>query len=327
MRRILLLLLLSLTSSAYCQPASILIIESYHKEFPWDKSFNRGIISTVGNDHQYHHFYMDTKRISANEFNAKAELAWLEYQQLKPDIVVLADDNAINLLSAKFALTATPVVFLGLNSNPRDYGLNTYDNFTGVLERPLFKRSILLAEQTAPLNKKNNILVLFDDGATSRTAVASISGRERNIQIGNSNIDIKLTRYISDWREQVLSSKANGYDLLFIGLYHTLINSNEQHIPPRDVINWTNHNAPLPHFGFWDFSINEQGNIGGYVLDGYKHGELAGSLILKIISGKQPSDLPYVVDRHGRFLFSQAGVKKWKLNITKELNKKADWTN
>ncbi|QFU24867.1 hypothetical protein FM038_023880 [Shewanella eurypsychrophilus] len=326
MRSVSLLLLLLHICTSYCQAGSILIIESYHQEYPWDVNFNQGIRTIVKDKLEFHHAYMNTKRLPTVEFIQQADLAWQQYLTLKPDLVVLADDNAIRLLSSRFAKTEIPIVFLGLNSNPRDYDLHTFTNFTGVLERPLFKRSILLVNQTLANRKDKKVLVLFDNSRTSKAAVESlIQPEQEQLRLGNTQVNLELSLSYTAWQRTVLAAKEKGYDAIYIGLYHTLVDKHGSNTSPSEVMTWTNRNSPVPHFGFWEFSIGSKSNIGGYVLDGFEHGKLAGELILQILAGKEPSDLPYISDKQGQYLFSTAGVEKWSIVIPKEIKAKSIW--
>ena len=54
------------------------------------------------------------------------------------------------------------------------------------------------------------------------------------------------------------------------------------------ALKWISEHTPVPNFGFWDLASPPRGNIGGYVLDGYHHGELAANMALKILAGEKP---------------------------------------
>ena len=45
---------------------------------------------------QLHSFQMDTKRIPVEQFETKANEAFEYYNELKPSVVILGDDNALN---------------------------------------------------------------------------------------------------------------------------------------------------------------------------------------------------------------------------------------
>ena len=85
---------------------------------------------------------MDNKRLPKEQFAERADLAWKYIQSQAPQLVILADDNAVNLLHQRLNDSLIPVVYLGVNMNPREYHLNEHKRFTGVIERPLLRRSL-----------------------------------------------------------------------------------------------------------------------------------------------------------------------------------------
>ena len=187
---ILYLLLVISFAPATSIAAHILVIESYHAQYPWDNGYKKALTETLGQDHTFSFFQMDTKRLPKSKYAKMAELAWQEYLTLKPDIVVLGDDNALSYVGPKLKHTKTPTVYLGINNNPRNYSIADAKNITGVLERPLLKRSLLLIDEIIPQISK--VLVLFDSGATSNVALQSYFDGQNIIKIGNIEVDIYL---------------------------------------------------------------------------------------------------------------------------------------
>lgn len=74
----------------------ILVIESYHAEYPWDQSYLAGLRDKLPG-YQIHTFEMDTKRLPKSEFDTQAEKAWRRFEEIRPELVVLGDDNAVKL--------------------------------------------------------------------------------------------------------------------------------------------------------------------------------------------------------------------------------------
>ncbi len=313
-------LLLSLPTGA----ANLLLIESYHAEYPWDQSYKAGIRAILGDKHQFHTFALDTKRLPKVQFKIQADSAWQRYLELKPDLVFLADDNALMLLHERFSQTQTPVVYLGINGNPRDYGIKHTGNITGVLERPLFKRSLLMAQAMLPTQPPHKFLLLFDSGYTSDTAVASIKKLNQNLMIGNNQIDIEQHQKFSSWQSSVSSARERGYDAVFVALYQTLQDDKQQTVDELQVARWTHDNATVPHFGFWHFSVGPEGNIGGYILDGNKHGRIAGTIAKQILAGKMPAEIFPKMDTSGAYLFSESGLKRWQLSLPERVREQAE---
>ncbi len=159
-------LLLAGMAQADAAEKTILLIESYHADYPWDVSYKSGLQEVLQSKYTLKHFEMNTKRLPTSQHREMAELAWKKYQELKPDLVIIGDDAGLSHLGPRFAETTTPVVYLGINNNPRNYFTHAPDNITGILERPIFKRSILSIKSLLPRAK--NVLVLFDTDVTSQ---------------------------------------------------------------------------------------------------------------------------------------------------------------
>ncbi|QYJ86357.1 hypothetical protein K0I73_00880 [Shewanella mesophila] len=270
---------------------------------------------------------MDTKRLPAEQHAARSEAAWKVLTESKPDLIILADDYAVSSLSERLGNDTTPVVFLGLNANPRNLSLHYYENFTGVLERPLFRRALLFADKLlTKKDERKKLLMMFDNSRTSAVAISQIRNHSTSISIGKLDIDFDMIDTENNWQRTILESKSLGYDAIFIGLYHTLTKEDGSHAEPNIIIQWTATHSPLPHFGFWDFSIGPEANIGGYVLDGYIHGRMAGELVVQILAGSDIRQLHYVSDQTGRLLFSRSGLLRWNITLPDIMAEHSYWT-
>ncbi|QYK01586.1 ABC transporter substrate-binding protein [Shewanella psychrotolerans] len=320
---VLLLLFCCLPSAA----ADLLFVHSYHEGYPWVQDYRRAILDNLSQPAQVDNFFLDSKRLPYEEYVKRADMAWNRIKSLKPDMIVLADDNAIKLLSERIATTNIPVVILGLNTNPRDHGIQKFQQFIGVLERPLFKRSLLLVDTILPKAESRKLLILSDNSATSLAALNPISEELKPIRLGNLTIEFELVESERAWHQAVLNAKKAGYQGIFIALYHSLTSEQGEHVDPQKIIAWTAKESPVPNFGFWDFTIGKQANTGGYVLNGYEHGKLAATLINKLLHGAKAEDLGYISDSKGSFRFSLSGVARWHLSIPKEMSDKAQWVD
>lgn len=210
---------LALPAAAFA--ANILVIESYHYQHPWDASYRQALRQQLGKNNTLHFFYLDTKRIPKESFNEQANKAWNAYLAMNPNLVILGDDNAINLLALRITANNTPVVYLGMNGNPRRSGFYGVKNLTGVLERPLMKRNIHEMGQLVPNAKR--ALILFDDSDVSHTAIAA-GGNQNSLQLGNMTVDIKqINNYRSSGSRRWIRPRTTAI-LIFVGLYPVLQN-------------------------------------------------------------------------------------------------------
>ncbi|WP_108651183.1 ABC transporter substrate-binding protein [Dongshaea marina] len=305
----------------------VLVIESYHAEYPWDASYKEGLQSELGSDYQLDFFEMDTKRLARERHLQRANAAWEHYQQTKPDLVILGDDNAIRFLGPLLAQNSVPVVYLGLNNNPRDYSIYGAPNITGVLERPLIKRSIASASQFFTPHPKR-ILLLLDSGQTSETIYKEIFNDQPNNTFLKISVDVRLVGSWERWQKLVKQSKKQGYDLLFVGLFHTLRNHQNQHIPAQEVLQWTSTHTPIPPLGLWDFAVGKDKTIGGLVLYGKEQGITAAWIARQILEqGVSPGKIHPVPAEKGRYLFSRSQLEKWNTKLPDFIETKAQWVD
>ncbi|MGF1697920.1 hypothetical protein L4C54_19855 [Vibrio lamellibrachiae] len=302
----------------FCFPAAagkILLIESYHSEFPWDKEYIQGIKSRVNVDHELVTFQMDTKRIPQSQYADKADKAWDYYQNHKPDIVLLGDDNALKYMLPKLYNEPISIVFLGINSNPRGL-LAEYRGqaeITGILERPLLLKNIKSITQLMQMDQ-GKVLVLFDSGTTSHIANTFIStqfeGALRQLKVEVTSYNVET---ISEWKSLVTDAKKDGYQAIVIGLYHTLVDEQLNNVDANNVLSWTNQNTPIPIFGFWDFSVGQGKTIGGIVLFGESQGSAAGAIAEQILQGKSASKIPIKTGEKGKAMYSRQEAARWNL--------------
>ncbi|MFH2094018.1 MAG: ABC transporter substrate binding protein [Pseudomonadota bacterium] len=315
---------LILCSLCFSDDKTIFVVESYHTEYPWDISYKKGIESILGKDYTLVYFQMDTKRLPVEQFEHRAQLAFEMYKKINPILVMLGDDNALKFLGPKFSKTKTPVVYFGINNNPRDYNVTHYDNITGVLERPLSIPSIVyLNDIIEP--KLEKLLILFDSGISSKAAIQVMFSDRTSVKLANIQIDLKLIGDFSEWKKTISDAQKNGYGAVILGLYHTIVDENKKHVSHNQVIEWTSINTPVPSFGFWDFSVGADKMIGGRVTTGFSQGEEAAKMAKEILGGKKISQISPVMEKKNRFLFSRSQLKKWKITLPENISSKADF--
>ncbi|MGR3038839.1 hypothetical protein ABMY36_02265 [Vibrio vulnificus] len=307
--------LLAALAVPFVNSAEILVIQSYHSEFEWDKSYLHGISQELGDRAQLETFEMNTKRVPKEQYVAMANKAFAKYQTMKPDIVVLGDDNAFHYVYPKLYDEPISMVFLGVNSNPRKL-LSQYHGqakVTGILELPLFVKNVaeikrLLAKD--PLK----IWVMFDSGVTSNIAEAYI---ERQYQMIKQSLDVELTVHLIDteekWQTVIKQAKDQDVDAILVGLYQALVDKQGNNVPAENILTWSHANSEVPLFGFWDFSVGKGKTVGGVVLFGEAQGRQVGQIINQILDGKPADSIPIQIGNQGRPLYSESEFRRWNL--------------
>ena len=102
---VLLLVSLSVSIVGCAQPSQkVLLIFSYHPEYSWVVEETKGaedILRDKGVETEK--FYLDTKRNTSTDWKKKvAEAAVEKIGEFKPDVVIVFDDNACELVAKKY---------------------------------------------------------------------------------------------------------------------------------------------------------------------------------------------------------------------------------
>lgn len=299
-----------------CTPlwaAKVLVIESYHPEYPWDADYLRAIDEVLGAGNDIETLYLDTKRLQPAEFDARADQLAEQTLALAPDVILMGDDNALAYMGPRLKNAGIPVVFFGVNGNPEQYGLADMDMLTGVLERPLFRQTVRHLRKVMSQNKR--FLVLMDDSETMRNAVNEAWGEVRRIDIQGSQLDLLLTNEAERWQNAIRTAHDN-YDAVIFGTHHTLRYSDQRYAEPDELMAMAYRESQVPLFAFWDFFVGEGMTAGGYVLSGYDQGKTAARMADLILRDIHPSSIPIIQGEAGNYLYSRSGMERWNITLS-----------
>jgi len=320
----LLLFSILFSTSAFSKKEKILLVNSYHKGFEWVDDYSRAIIETLGKDYEIHSHDMNTKRIPKKDFENAAIKVIKKFDQLKPSVVILGDDNALSLTGSKLLKKKANIVFLGINNNPREY-FNSQDLFKmhGVLEQPLIRRSITFLQEI--LSSKLKVARLQYDTCNSSEYVIERSFHgEKSLSLGSVTTKLNQVTTYEQWQKGIKEAKAKGFDALFAGFYYCLFDKNKKHVNHDKIIKWSAINTQIPIFAFWDFAVGEKKAIGGYVISGYGMGKQAALITKDLLNGIVKVGSKRIVSfKKGTFLFSKSQLKKWNIKLPPHIKKSA----
>ncbi|MEF2144321.1 MAG: ABC transporter substrate binding protein [Desulfovibrionaceae bacterium] len=303
---------------AIAKPHSVLIIHSYHRELPWVQQCDQGISVVLSDSCLLNFVYLDTKRIPESEFPVRTKAAMTEVRRLDPDLVMLGDDNALRMLGPAIAEIPKPVVFFGINNNPREYFDELPENVTGILERvPLFP---LIRHLARILPEAQKALVLTDSSPTSKAVIYTTFAQRRMVTVDKIEVEYLIASDWNEWRRAV--KEQTTHDLIAIPLFHALKDNTGRHIPTEEVIRWTSKNSPVPVFAYQDYAVGDDGVVGSYVIFGKTHGRYAALLARDILEGKEPHVPPAYMDQGGKFFFNEKQLKRFGLTLPPEIRER-----
>ncbi len=303
------------------EPSKILVVHSYHPEYEWVAAVNRGLQMVIlPAEARVETYYMDTKRRTDKaSMETAGQKAIALIDEWQPDVVVTVDDDAQRYVGQLLAgRTAPVVVFCGVNGKPEEYHYPAA-NVTGVLERLHFNESLAFYKTLFP--QAQRIVFLTDYSATSQAVIAYI----KTLPPGAMEVVDYVTPFTFDQWKDAVSRYSQQVDAIAVYVYHT-VKQNEQatvSMPARDVMAWTTQNSPVPILGFLVFSVDD-GSLCGVLESGVEQGQLAGQMVVEILHGKHPDELPIVTGTRGQTMINMQAAKQWGVAINPAILKEVD---
>ncbi len=300
----------------------VLIIHSYSRKarLEWVNEMTKGVRTILkAPQYSFFEFEMYTKSIPQHEFEKKADEALAYYHTVKPNIVIISDDNGLNLMVPRIG-KKIPIVFMGINANiRRSYPwLLEYKNVTGILERPMIKLTIIKMLKSVNLDVKK-VLILLGDSPTAQAFFQNDLFGNTEFNLKNIHSEVRMTGKIEDWKKEVLNSKRNGFDILLVAGNLAMRDKTGNHIKPEKIAEWVSENSPVPVFTVHENQIGKNQLIGGMVVSGEVMGEDAARLVKEILEKKKsPGSIYYKTQKMGRLIFSKSQLARWNLKATPE---------
>lgn len=283
---------------ANIQKPRLLVLHSYDKEYAWTRDVSKGIHRILD---KYPHYsikwhYMDTKRRTSPRYKkTAAEAALSLIRRWQPHVVIAVDDNAQALVASKLVNEKTPqIVFAGVNGSREQYGYDQADNVTGILERLELNAIKGMIGEILPQGDVR-IALVTDHSTTSDLVHKEVKAFDwRPMRLSY----VRDAKTFAEWQAAI--RRANkAADILLFTNYHTVARSaqDKRKVPPRELIQWTMHNTPLPNIGGWGFFVEDGGMVSTGVSP-YEQGEEAAKMAVAIIEQHiKAGTIPYKTTR------------------------------
>lgn len=265
---------------------NVLILHSYHAGFYWTDRIIQGIASVLKNeDIELFVNYMDTKHCSNEDYLVQLKTIYkTKYDNTQFDAILTTDDHALNFL-LKFGnelFPDVPVVFCGINDF-HPIRIEGHNNFTGIYETYDVLGTVHLIKHLHP---KVKTIALINDGTVSGKAF-----RNRVNRVENQLKDSIKFKYLSNLSIEELGNqlqKLPNNAAVIWGIY--LRTPKGIVFTNKESIQQTSTFTQLPIYCIWD--VVGQGVIGGKITNPNFQGEEAAKLIIRILNGERPSNIP-----------------------------------
>ncbi len=283
----------------------VLHINSYHAGYAWSDGIEEGVKAILLPEKINLKFHrMDTNRNNSPDFMAAAGLkAKAEIEAFQPDIVIVADDNAVEHVLMKYYRNAKlPFVFCGVNWDASVYRL-PYRNTTGMLEVGLELGAI---ERLKDYAKGNRIGFLGTDSTTDRKSYlyhTEMLGIHYHKAYFSSNFEA--------WKTDFLDAQQNT-DLLIMPELSSIDGWNAQEAEQL-VLNNTRIPAAATQEEIAKFALF------GIVKVPKEQGIWAARAALDILAGAIPDSIPMTKNKLHRLILNQRLADRLGIQLSKTL--------
>lgn len=240
-------------------------------------------------------------------------------QAFGPDIVVVSDDEAAQLVIPAYPDATLPFVFCGVTGDPADYDL-LRPNVTGVRELPRPVETVALAR--AFVEPATRYLILGDASPTGEILAQYVSAALQADAAAADAPELHLTSAWPEWQALITEAPAALNFILLLN-FDSVLDEDGNYMDERAIMTWLVEHSPLPVFALSKQGVLN-GAVGGLVTCGEEQGKAAGQLIIQIAQGQSPSALP-IAERAGyRLAMNLAAARHWDLRIPVMLPPAAD---
>ncbi len=242
----------------------VMILHSYHPDYPWTRDVDKGIKRIAENwtDYSVIWHYMNTKKLSDRESLRYAGIvARRAVDQFDPMVLIAVDDPAQELAAKHYVDRAhMNIVFAGVNGSAKPYGYETAENVTGIFERKPWqavKEMILTLERGQPQpNPRPGIHYLMDPSPSMQRDRAFFEAFDWSpIRFSGAFVAGNFQL----WKQHVRSLREQDIDYLLVANYRKLPRSatDPGFPPPAEIMRWTEDNSAVPVIGVNVFNVED----------------------------------------------------------------------
>jgi signal transduction histidine kinase/ActR/RegA family two-component response regulator len=295
------------------QNKHVLVINSYHKGYPWTDNTLDGIESVLKDGKrniELHVEFMDSKRVvDKNHFHRLFLYYRSKFDQVKLDLIIVSDNDAFNfIIRYRDALfPKIPIVFCGVN------GLNEMLQqkvrlLTGVVEHYDIKQPWISRLKLHPNVKE---IVAVNNG-TPIGAVKKQLFSDALAATGKNLVATIIDDPILEDFERLLKDKGKEVIVILLGSFKEKSGA----MVPIEVSTPILARYDVPLYGLIEYYL-DYGIIGGKLISGYHQGVLAAQMGLKVLQGESIDRIP--IERKSPNIYMFDNNQLMKFGVKQEL--------
>ena len=292
----------------------VLLINSYHNGMDWTDGQVSGVEKILEKNApsvELHIEYMDTKRASdETHLNNFRQLLDHKYRNTRFSAIISTDNDAFNFLR-KYRdqlFIDVPVVFTGVNLFKEDM-LAGLKGFTGVAET--FEGGQTIGEMLRLHPQTKRIVVIIDTTTTGK-AIHDELAPMLVPYTGKVGFDFWDGLSLKQLSSQL--SKLSQDTLVLLMPFAR--DSEGTFITHPQIANLVSQSSPVPVYGTWDFYMG-YGIVGGRLTNASAQGQAAAKILLRILAGDAPSQIPVIHIAPSEFQFDARQLHRFGISLSK----------
>lgn len=289
---------------------NVLIIDSYNVNYEWSRNILTGIFDRFSKDSTETRLFiehLDQRSFSETyTFEKIAEMMKTKYANNKFDVIITSDNPSFNFIKKykDILFPNTPIVFCGYN-NLNINSLNGLQNITGINEEINIEKIYDLVLTIHPHLE----VIVFINSTNDLTFKTYSHLSEKFIEYQQTKI--KIFNFVdinsSQLREKLKKLPPKSAIIVF-----GMLNDENR---PRESTRLIAKISPFPVYSNWDFSINT-GIVGGIIIRGYDQGFKAADMVLKILNGARPEQIPVLMETPASNIFDYNQIDRFNISLS-----------
>ena len=299
-------LLISGECLAFKEKKNVLYINSYHPGYQWSDEILKGI-RTVLNESKYkidlQIEYMDTKKYLYEPVNQSLFTLYKEkFVNEDFDVIIVSDNHGFNFVieHRQELFPGIPLVFCGMN-NYESADISS-GNLTGIVENFDLINTLNVARTLHP--DKTKMVVVGDQSITGRSIEQQVYTM---LEEYDAPLEVEFWFKLSlDETKHKVERLPDDTFLFFSPWYQTV---KGKFYTAEEVMEDIYSHSSVPIYTTWEFLLGH-GAVGGSLLSGLHHGEMAAEMALRILGGEKADSIPVIVEPIGTYKFDYEVMKK-----------------
>ncbi len=291
----------------------LLVLNSYNIGYDWSDAELLGFRSTLSKTYKRHDISienLDTKNFPDKaHFLRQADLIEAKYRNFRFDVIIVMDNAALEfaIRYRQRLFPGIPLVFCGIN-NYEPAMIVGQSRITGVAESHDSAGTLALALKLHPDTREVVVVSDYTDtGIAMRQEFTAAVSQYPQVKISFLE-EMPLDKILEKLKQLAPGS-------IVLMLTYTAEKEGRT-FSQAEAARLLSSASPVPVYAMTAEKLGK-GVVGGYMLEGEAQGQKAAELVMRILAGEDPANLPVITANISHAMFDYRLLHKFSINTAK----------